>query len=74
MVKELDVKFDTRTAELEKLVAKLQSDLKLSQKLQRENTKLVGDYNALHNSLSFKLGRMITFIPRKLRNAFKRKK
>ena len=63
-----------RIAELEKQVAKLQSDLKLAQKLQRENAKLLGDYNAMHNSLSFKLGRMLTFIPRKLRNIFKRNK
>ena len=33
-----------------------------------------GELQAIKNSLSFKVGRMITFIPRKLRNAFKRKK
>ena len=33
-----------------------------------------GELQAIKNSLSFKVGRMITFIPRKLRNALKRKK
>ena len=33
-----------------------------------------GELQAIKNSLSFKVGRMIIFIPRKLRNAFKRKK
>ena len=35
---------------------------------------LQNKYLSLSNSLSFKIGRMITFIPRKLRNAIKRKK
>ena len=43
-------------------------------KSEREKTKLLGDYNTLRNSLSFKVGRMITFFPRKLRNLFKKKK
>ena len=43
-------------------------------KSEREKTKLAGDYNALHNSLSFKVGRMITFFPRKVRNIFKKKR
>lgn len=58
---------------LEKQFSKLQSELKLVQKLQYENARLKGEYNTVRNSLSFKVGRMITFIPRKLRNAFKRK-
>ena len=32
-----------------------------------------GELQAINNSLSFKVGRMITFIPRKVRNLFKRK-
>ena len=32
------------------------------------------ELQAIKNSLSFKLGRMITFIPRKMRNVLKRKR
>lgn len=33
-----------------------------------EKDKLIGDYNALLNSLSFRVGRLITFLPRKIRD------
>lgn len=39
--------------------------------LMEEKDKLMGDFNALLNSLSFRIGRFITFIPRKLRDFFR---
>lgn len=42
-------------------------------KSEREYAKLAAEYNAVRNSLSFKLGRFITFIPRKLHNIFKKR-
>ncbi len=59
---------------LKKSEDKLHQERQSRLKSEREKTKLLGDYYTLRNSLSFKVGRMITFFPRKLRNLFKKKK
>lgn len=45
--------------------------VKKSKKLQTEVVKATAGMNALKNSYSFKIGRAITFVPRKLRNGIR---
>lgn len=64
-------RFAEATANFEKNYRSLHSQLNI---LKDEMNRLNGNYYSLKNSFSFKLGRFITFIPRKIRDLFKKKK
>ena len=45
-----------------------------NRRIAEERDSCMGELESVRNSLSFKLGRFITFIPRKIRDVFKKKK
>ena len=62
--KELEKEFQKTSKELQKNVNEVQ-------KLRKENERLRRDLNSVLNSASFKVGRAITFVPRKMRGGLK---
>ena len=60
--------------ELSKMAASLAQMNKQTEQLRRERAETEGHYRALLNSKSFKIGRIVTFIPRKIRDLLKKGK
>ena len=62
---------DKEISNKKKIIEKLKKDVNKEEKLKIENKKLKKDLEAIRNSLSFRLGRQITYLPRKLRGGIR---
>ena len=62
---------DKEISNKKKIIEKLKKDVNKEEKLKIENKKLKKDLEAIRNSLSFRLGRRITYLPRKLRGGIR---
>lgn len=61
-------------ANLSKVVSALEETNRETTKLRKEKAAINGDLQAILNSRSYKIGRLITYFPRKIRDFFKRQK
>lgn len=64
----------TLTVQRDKLVSENIDVVSERNRLINERNEIYSELESIKNSLSFKLGRTVTFVPRKIRDIFKRKK